>query len=280
MDVPSPGFADTGRATKLPVPAVGQVAAVLGYLARQPQPVRLRDVAVGTGLAMGSCLKLLRSLAAVGYVSVDPERKRYRLGPALVELSLVALRTQDVLAVARPEMRALAAATGLVCVAAQELPEGNGAVVVAKVEGAHPVNVTSAVGVHFPFGATAFGKALLAWRAPADVLAGIARWGLPASTAASITQPERYLAELARVRAAGFATSEREYSAHFHGVAAPVFGPDGTVVLAIGVLGLPEQLDAARLPEAGRAVRAAADRITAALGGREPVAQPAEAVGH
>ena len=59
-------------------------------------------------------------------------------------------------------------------------------------------------------------------------------------------------------------------SAEVSQISAPVFGPDGRPALAIGVHGLPHQIDAARLPDYAERVLAAAARVTKRVGGRQP----------
>jgi IclR family acetate operon transcriptional repressor len=259
------------------VPAARQIAQVLAYLAGHSDSVRLMDVVAATGLHKSRCLALLRSLVGIGYVLMDPATKRYRLGPALIRLGFTALRSQEILAVARPEMRALSTETGLVCAAAQELADGS-RVTVVTVE-PPSIRVTISVGPGAPPGTGAPGKAFLAWRTRDEVEVVLARWGLPALTARSITEPAAYFAELDRVRAAGYATSEGEMFEQVNTVAAPVFGPDGTVALVITLYGFEYQLPHPALPAVGERVRAAAARITTALGGIPPqvAARPPEA---
>jgi DNA-binding IclR family transcriptional regulator len=60
-------------------------------------------------------------------------------------------------------------------------------------------------------------------------------------------------------------------SAEVSQISAPVFGPDGRPALAIGVHGLPHQIDAAQLPDHAERVLAAAARVTRRVGGRQPL---------
>jgi DNA-binding IclR family transcriptional regulator len=51
-------------------------------------------------------------------------------------------------------------------------------------------------------------------------------------------------------------------------ISAPVLGPDGRAVVAIGIHGLPHQIEATRLTDHAKRVLAAADRVTDRLRGR------------
>jgi DNA-binding IclR family transcriptional regulator len=66
--------------------------------------------------------------------------------------------------------------------------------------------------------------------------------------------------------------SELETSASYRlaHIAAPVFGPDGRVVLALTLIGFPGQLSAEQVPAQARSLCEAAARVTRSLRGRPP----------
>ena len=70
---------------------------------------------------------------------------------------------------------------------------------------------------------------------------------------------------MARIRAAGFATNRGEWRVSVWGVAAPLHGPDGSVVAAVGVSGPAERVRGARLKTLGTEVVTAAHAIETAL---------------
>ncbi len=82
----------------------------------------------------------------------------------------------------------------------------------------------------------------------------------------SITSKRALRAELERVRAEGVALGDEELGPGVRTIAAPVIGPDGSVVAAVGI---PVPADAFSLEELrstlGPPVVAAAKRISAAL---------------
>jgi DNA-binding IclR family transcriptional regulator len=90
----------------------------------------------------------------------------------------------------------------------------------------------------------------------------------PASVAAR-RRRDALIASLARDEATLGPWTGSE-SAEVSQISAPVFGPDGRPALAIGVHGLPHQIDAARLPDYAERVLAAAARVTKRVGGRQP----------
>ncbi|MEO3887929.1 IclR family transcriptional regulator [Nonomuraea sp. B5E05] len=112
-----------------------------------------------------------------------------------------------------------------------------------------------------PLHCTATGKALLAFdpRLRHELIARgpFERW--TRRTVTTLTGLER---ELAQVRRHGVAYAQEEYTEGVACVAAPVFGPAGTVCMALGVAA---PAHAAQLARLGISVRGAAQAISAAL---------------
>src|SRR5680860_623663 len=69
------------------------------------------EVARGLGLSKSVVHRILTALVAVDFLAVDPDTRRYRLGPGAVIVGHAALRQIDPHRIARPEMEALASKT-------------------------------------------------------------------------------------------------------------------------------------------------------------------------
>jgi IclR family acetate operon transcriptional repressor len=80
----------------------------------------------------------------------------------------------------------------------------------------------------------------------AAVLRLVRRTGLPAMTDHTITAPERLLAELARVRAQGYAVDDGEQEVGVRCLAVPVEGGPGSI--AVSVSGPSGRLTEDRIP--------------------------------
>lgn len=104
---------------------------------------------------------------------------------------------------------------------------------IEKPRGRHPVT-TFSQGATVPGHATAMGKALLAFTAPAFVDMYI-RGGLTAFTPLTLTAPDRFRRALAIVRLRHLAVARGELEPDRSALAVPVFGPDGRVAAAIEV---------------------------------------------
>jgi IclR family transcriptional regulator, acetate operon repressor len=109
----------------------------------------------------------------------------------------------------------------------------------------------SRVGGRMPAHATGVGKAMLAF-APADRVQRRIEAGLERRTAHTITTVGGLTRELAAVREQGVAFDREEAMVGVVCAAAPITGPDGSVVAAVSVSGRAESLDLERMAPAVR----------------------------
>ena len=110
-------------------------------------------------------------------------------------------------------------------------------------------------------------SALAAARERHDEVARIVReQGLPAFTARTITDPGRLAEELAAIRARGWAVDDEERTEGMRCIAAPIFNEFREATAGVSISGPLARMSRAG-PDLGERVRAAADRITLAIGG-------------
>ncbi|MCR6490017.1 IclR family transcriptional regulator [Amycolatopsis sp. OK19-0408] len=189
----------------------------------------LDDLAEEIGVHKSTVLRLLRTLEQHHFVRREGTR-HYRLGSAMFDLANQALDSFDVRRSAHPALAALNTRTGhTVHLASYEDGE---VVYIDKFEGRHSVRMYSRIGKRAPLHCTAVGKVLVA-AMPAARREEIARSiEYPVRTPNTITTPEAYLAELARVDRLGYAVDNAEHEDFIHCIAAPVRGTGGEVLAA------------------------------------------------
>ena len=118
---------------------------------------------------------------------------------------------------------------------------------------------------HSPVG-VATGKALLACQ-DLQVLDSLPN-PLPRPTSKTIDSLENLKAELARVRACGYATNFEEWREGVHGLGAAIFDESGMAIAAVGLSAPANRMGDKRTKELGQSVLETAEKITRALGGR------------
>jgi len=212
----------------------------------------------------GNVHRLLQVLALRGYVQQDAETRRWTVTVQVVSLARGVLQSLNVRTLAESELGALVSTTGEASHLAVRTRSGGTYVAQERPYGR--VSVETEIGSSPLLHATATGKALLAWLDNPD-WRDLVRSPLLRCTARTITSLGDLDRELAAVRARGFAIDDEEFQADVRCVAAPILDHGGVVVASLGVSCPADRLTRKRLPELGETVRAAADRVTRALGG-------------
>ncbi|MEV8456095.1 IclR family transcriptional regulator [Streptomyces sp. NPDC052095] len=187
------------------------------------------DLARRLGLSGSTAHRLARTLLGAGFLEQDARTSRYRLGPAVTELGRLSYHQRG-LHLAAPELADLAGRTG--ATADLALRSGPHAVIVAG------GSVTPRTGLRRPLHSTALGKVLLAWALPGE--GGPASLPpLPAFTDRTIVEPAALEAELARVRAEGYAVNDGESAHGVRTLAVPVLDAAGHARFALALRATP-----------------------------------------
>ena len=114
--------------------------------------------------------------------------------------------------------------------------EGADAVYLEINESPHPMKLSSTVGARLPAHASGLGKTLLAQLDPADARARLTHRELARLTPNTITDVERLMDELTRIRQLGYGTDNEEFAVGCRCTAMPIRAATGEVVGALSVL--------------------------------------------
>lgn len=242
--------------------SVRRAIALLKVFSGEKPTWGLSDLARAAGLNKTTAYRLLTALEAEGMVARTAEGDAWRLGTETIALGALAVRSNDLVSTARPELTALVRETGET--ATLETLVGDEVLILDGIEGPSLVGASSETGTRWPAHATSTGKALLAARSgeplPADRR-------LPKLTPRTITDPGKLERELARIRKRGWAEAVEELEPGYVAVGAAVYDHEGRAVAAISIGGPATRLTRARIPQLGKRASEAADRVTRRLGG-------------
>jgi DNA-binding IclR family transcriptional regulator len=238
--------------------AADQVARLLAAVLER-SPLTRDQLAGETGLSTAELEPLLAVLGHHGLVSRDADGDTVRPGPAALRFARSDLGLADLIEVARPSMRRLAAESGET--ANLIMPRPGGTEAIAQIDGSHLLGVTNWVGRPLALHTTAAGKVFLAYG-----VSSLPEGELEALTPATITSRERLAAELETVRERGYAILIDELETGLSAVAAPVRERGGNVVAVLCVSGASLRLAPQRLELLGRVAVEQADEISSRLG--------------
>ena len=246
-----------------PSTAVERALEILETTAQRREGLTNSEISRKLGIPKSSASYILRTLVHRGYLRRDAESGRYRLGLKILSLGRDAREGLDIPDVALPYMRALVERAQMTAHLAV-LDQGE-AVYVEKVEAPGFFKVNTWVGRRMHVHSTSVGKALVAWLPKPEVEELLRARGLKKRTPKTITGMARFLAELDKVRAQGYAVDDEENSLGARCVAAPIFDALGGVSAALGLSGTLTQINEENMPRIVDALKEAARRISRQL---------------
>lgn len=211
----------------------------------------LADIA---GLPKPSAYRIASTLVRRGYLRQDPATGAYSLGVRLLELGNLVSRTSALTDLAADVMEELSRRTRETILLAEVEWDTNTVVIVGKLAATQVLAVSSPIGQRSSIGGGCMGKAVVAGLSAAEATERVQSLRLTARTARSITDPQRFLAEIRTARRRGYATESEEFLDGVAGVAVPVMigdRPHG----AIGVIAPASRCNRRRLDELGRLIR-------------------------
>ncbi len=207
---------------------------------------------------------IVQTLSEYRMLEQDPDSRKYRLGPGLIELGGLAQTRRDLRRVARPLLVELTNRTNETVMLG--IFEEDGISIIDVVEPARELRIAVATGQRLPFSAGSFGRAFLAWSREEDVDRLVAAQGLRKYTKTTITDPARFKANLKKVRRRGYAVDDsEEYLDGLWAVSVPIRDTEG-IPAVVTVVGFSSRLSAKEKQAAIRATTGVARQISLGLG--------------
>ena len=259
-------FAMSDSAMAQPISAVERTAEILTAFARSDTPtLGVTEIAQELGISKAVVHRTLNSLKVKGFIEVEPESRRYALGPTALAVGLAFLRHVDVRDLARPVMRDLSEKTRET--ATLSIRSAWDRIYIDQVTPPREVKMTVELGKPFPLHAGSSSKSLLAYLPDDEIDEYLDRIDLHRFTDLTITDPVRLRQELEKVRASGFAVSMGERQADAASVAAPIFDHTGRPIASMSLCG-PVERFGGEVDEAAALIVAATRQLSTQVGFR------------
>ncbi len=193
------------------------------------------EIANELGLSKAVVHRALTSLREPGLINVDPDSRRYMLGPTALALGVAYLSRQDIRERARPFLRLLSNQTNET--ATLSIRRADVRVYLDQITPAREVKMTVAIGESYPLHAGSSSKAFLAFLPIQDQEVYLRDHQLQAMTDITITTVDELRTELRQIRELGYAESLGERQPGSASIAAPVFNFEGEPVGVISICG-------------------------------------------
>lgn len=249
--------------------SVRKAAALLRAAADSGAGATVSALARAADLPRATALRMIEALVAERLLARLPD-DRVVIGPGLHTLARTTNLTEILLDCARGPMEELAERVRESVTLTVTLPDGSLSLV-RQIDGPHMLGMTNWVGRPFALHTSSSGKLALAYSDEARVEAFL-RTPLEKVASRTITDPDAFRAELARVRTAGWAQIEDEIEDGLAAISAGVFF-DGSLVASLNVSGPAARLSVKARKAALPALRRACAAVEANLGstpGRRP----------
>ena len=202
-------------------------------IAGQDKGVTYSEIVAALNLPKSSVHRILKDLIELGYLSFNPETKKYFGSLRLAALGAEVMSNFQLRDHVRPHLLELHRETDHTTNLG--VLDGIMGVFVDKIESKDfGIKLFSEIGKTFPLHCTGLGKTLLAFSS-IDTVVKFLESPLEALTDKTITDPEVFKRELALIRDRGYAIDNEEITRGIMCVAAPVFGFNEEMVGAISL---------------------------------------------
>jgi len=262
------GVAETGTGTSQ---SLERGLAILSAFDSERPLIGVSELSRELSLSRSTAHRYIATLAHLGYLQQDPDSKRYRLGPKVLDLGFSAINSMDVREISAPHLRRLSDETGHTVNLA--ILDGIDVVYIERCRTAQPgqreIDLNLHVGARLPAYCTAMGKAILAFVAEDRREELIAQIDFVRRGPNTITDADAFRVELARIRAAGIAVNDEELAYGLRSIAAPIQAHSGEVLAALNLaihrtMGSMDEL----IARFGPAVKKTAGEISLGMGHR------------
>lgn len=250
----------TGRDIGL-VQSVDRAITILEILAREGE-AGVTEVAGELGVHKSTAFRLIATLEARGLVEQSEDRRKYRIGLGLVGLAGSTAARTDLVRMARPVCRQLAAQTGETVNVA--VLNDSSALYLDQFAGSSSLQPHNWVGQRRPLHATSNGKVLIAHLERREVDELLPR--LEPHTPRTITRRATLHRELAEVRERGYAVAVDELEEGLTAVSAPVWDAHGEVAASLSISGSTYRMDEDAIAAAVTHLLSASQEVSLALG--------------
>lgn len=190
------------------------------------------------GLHKATASRILLILTRKGFLSQDPETKKFRLGRVSLDLGRAVMNSleSDLVQIAKPYLDKLR--EQLDETVTLEYLIGESTIMLYVAEGQQRHRMAGNIGDRLPVNATAGAKAILAFSEP-EIIDKLLTNGIkfPQITPNTITDPVKLRRQLQEIRHSGYSFDNEEADIGINGIGFPIFDHDNAPVAAFSIVG-------------------------------------------
>lgn len=238
--------------------------AILDSFSPNKPDLGVREAARIVGLSSSTTGRLLASLKELGVLDQNPKTHTYSLGGKVLTWANIYTNTLDVRNLSMSALQQLHQDT-------QEtislyVMEGDERVCVERLESPQNVRIVARIGRRLPLYAGSAGKVFLAFLPEERRNEILNHTDFTPFTSQTITDRERLMEELEKIKSQGFAVSRGEWTSDASGVAAPIFNSSREIVAAITISGPSQRFTDEKILKYSREILVVAGKISRTMG--------------
>jgi len=242
-----------------------KMLAILEFMAERKTPVRLLDIAKGSGYNSSTVLRFLTTLQKCGYVAQEADSQRYYLTFKLCRLSSKLEASVNLPNITHPYLLKLSDIfQESMCISIEDNFQ------MVYIDVVTEINKSLMSFVHVgnivPMHCTGNGKLLLSTFSEEKINQFIAIKGLPRYTEKTITTKEALMQELDSIRKNGYAEIHEEREHNMSCFSYPIRNYTGRIIAGISVTGPSDRVNRELLGDRLHYLDEAAQEISALLG--------------
>lgn len=245
-------------------PMVYKSFTILKEIAKAQGTLGVSDISRQLNFNKSTVYGVTQAFLDLGVLRQDEATKKFRLGPALIQLSNQSLASVSLRSIARPYMIKLAN-DFLGTVFLGRFDE-YGITIIEKADSPVELKISAPVGTRIPFFAGSAAKSFLANLDAASQKRIIMERSLPKFTEKTINDVDEYLLDLQQVRKQGYATDFEEYINGVNAVSVPLLDNRGMFLAAIWIVGFGNSFTSDKMQQAAEAAMKISREITELIG--------------
>jgi len=191
----------------------------------------LSETALAADLTRATARRILRTLAALGYVSQSG--RQFSLTPRVLELGFGYLSSQSWIDQALPFLKELSASVQESCSAA--ILQESDIIYVARIPASRIMSAALAVGSRLPAFHTSLGRSQLGFLTDGELWRRLMSVRLEPYTTQTITQPQALFERIRSDREQGFSIVDEELERGLRSIAVPIVDRRGDAVAALNL---------------------------------------------
>jgi IclR family transcriptional regulator, KDG regulon repressor len=245
--------------------SVERALTIISLFSRQKTKLGITEIADVLGITKGATHSIVSTLVRAGFLSQDPDTKKYKLGLKMFEIGMLQPQIQHLNQAAMGPAIDLSHACKVIT--RVSIWDGDAVLVTWTTYPSNRPELSASVGPRLHAHATAMGKSMLAHMPPDALDSFLANNPLTRFTNTTITDEDQFRKEMEAVVQRGYAVDREESLLGNACIGTPVFDGNLSVLGAVSISGSPKMiLPEDRIHKLARDLLICADTVSRSLG--------------